>query len=130
MSAKQDYGVDFVNIELRFKPELYLRKDQQMLKGEEVGDFIQKMAQNFYRFGAGWNEQSRSFSASFTYKGGKTTERPKTVTQHGKTVFSAVCKLFVIFELCGGFREGLDAAIENVDELEVYIEDAVAKLLG
>jgi len=128
-STKKDYGVEFVNIELKFRPAMYIGKEEELPNADQLGKWLEDMAGNFYRLGFGYNERSSSFTASLTYKGGKTTDTPPCVTQHGKTWLSAVQKLYIVFEVCGGAREGLKFASDALAQLEVYIEDAVDKLM-
>lgn len=126
---KKDYGVNFVNVELRFKPELYLGKGEALPDEKSCFQWLQTMAKDYFRVGVGWSEQSSSFTASLTYKGGKPTEKPDTVTQHGKSVLSAIHKLWIIFELCGGKEGSWETVRENIAQLETYVEDALSRLM-
>jgi len=128
-SEKKDYGVTFVNIELKFKPELYLPTGKELPDEKELFVWQEAMERAFYRSGGGYNEQSSSWTASLTYKGGKPSEKPTTVTQHGKSKLSAVRKLWVVYVILGAFREGYDVALERLDELEREIEDAIERLM-
>lgn len=129
MTKKTDYGVEFVNIELKFKPELYFQNGDVIPDASTLIKWQEDMAQNFYRFGFSYNERSSSFTGSCTYKGGKTTDTPPCVTQHGKSYLSVVCKLYVVFEVCGASREGFKYAQDVLSQLEDYIESAVKKLM-
>lgn len=125
---KKDYGVDFVNIELSFPPRLYMPRGMELPDGNFLFAWLEKMERDYYKTGGSYNERSRSFTASITNKGGKVDERPKTVTQHGKSKISANQKLYIIFEVCGGWKEGLDVAQDRIEELEGLISEAVDKI--
>lgn len=126
---KQDYGVVFVNIELKFSPELYFQKSEVIPDEAFLFNWLAQMAPNYWRFGFGYNGQSSSFTASATYRGGLTTDTPPCLTQHGRSPLSALLKLYVVLELCGGAREGFKFASDALAELEGYLEAAVQKLL-
>lgn len=126
---KTDYGVEFVNIDLKFKPDLYFSKEDVIPDANALLEWITAMAGNFYRFGFSYNERSSSYTCSCTYKGGKTTDTPPCLTQHGKSAISALLKVYVVMELCGGAVEGFKFASDAVSQLETYVEDAVKKLM-
>lgn len=126
---KKEYGVEFVNIELKFKAELYFSKEDVIPNEADLFSWVGDLAKDFYKFGFGYNERTNSYTASVTYRGGKPSELPPCVTQHGSSPLSALRKLYVVLELCGGKLEGFKFASDSVQQLESYIEDAVKKLL-
>lgn len=128
-AVKSDYGIEFVNIELKFKPSLYVGKGEELPDEPALCKWLEDMAGNYYRFGFGYNERSSSFTASLTWRGGKVTDPAPCVTQHGKTWLSACQKLYIVFETCGGAREGLKFASDALEQLETYIQDAVSRLM-
>lgn len=129
MSSSKIAGIKFVNVELKFKPELYLGKGEEFPNEAQMFDWISSLAANFYRVGFGYNERSSSFTASATYKGGKTTDDAPCLTQHGRTPLSALYKLWLILELAGGKTEGYKFASDVLLQLEDRIEIALEKLL-
>lgn len=129
MANKKEYDVEFVNISLKFSPSMYFNKEDVIPDEARLFAWIKELAKEFYRFGFGYNEQSNSFTASITYKGGKPTDKSPCVTQHGSSPLSALLKLYVVMELVGGRVEGFKFAADGLEQLETYIEEAVKKLL-
>lgn len=128
MMASKDWNVEFVNVELKFKPALYLKEGENFPSEAEMLSWCETMALDWWRVGFGYNDRSSSLTVSFTFKGGKTTDKALCVTQHGRTVYAALCKLYVIFELCGGKNEGFKFAESLISAIEDQIENALDKL--
>jgi len=128
MKTSKFPGIAFENVDLKFKPELYLGKGERLPDVSEITAWLASMAEVYYRFGFGYNERSSSFTCSLTYKGGKTTDDAPCVTMHAKSFLSGCQKLWLVFELAGGQREGIPFARDVLAELESRIEDAVARL--
>lgn len=126
--VKPTYDVEFVNIELRYKPTFYVEKTEVLPNESQLCKWLEEMAGDFYRFGFSYNERSGSFTASLTWKGGKTTDKSPCVTQHGKSFLSACQKLYVVFEVVGGREFGLKHASDALEQLEVYIEQRLEQL--
>jgi len=127
MSSKFS-GIRFENFDLKFKPSLYLGTGEVLPDVSQITVWLEGMATNFYRFGFSYNERSASYTCSLTYKGGKTTEDAPCVTMHARTLLSGCQKLWLVFELAGGAREGIPFARDVLSELESRIEDAVDRL--
>jgi len=127
--AKSDYGVKFVNIELRFKADMYFGKEDVIPDEAQLFVWIQDMAREFWRFGFSYNENNATYTASATYKGGKSTDTPPCVTQHGKSPVSSLLKLYIILEIAQGRNEGFKFATDVISQLEDRVEIALEKLL-
>lgn len=128
--AKQsDWGVEFVNIEVKHKPALYFEGGKVPSLPELIA-WCEQCAPNFWRFGFGYNERTKSFTVSATDRGSMPVDqKPKTLTQHGKSFHSALVKLYVILEVCSVMTEGWAYGGGILQVMEERIDDAIEKLL-
>lgn len=128
MAKKVLSEVEFVNIRLKFSPRLYIRKEESLPDEQQLVAWLEQMACNWYRFGMSYSPETKSVVCSLTYKGGKTDEACPCVSMHGQSLLSAGQKLWLVFEYCGGAREGLSYAADALAQLETYVEDKLSKL--
>jgi len=129
MADKKQYDVEFVNIDLKFSADMYFGKEETIPDANALFEWIKILTEDFYRFGFGYNERSSSFTASITYRGGKSSDKAPCLTQHGRSPLSALLKLYVVMVVAGGAVEGFKFAADSLEQLETYIEQAVKKLM-
>jgi len=129
MSAKPEYGIEFVNVELKFSLDL-VAEDGETLSPEDLLLWVGQIARNHVKIGFGFNSNSSSMTVSLTDRGSvKQGEKPPCLTQHGKTHLSALQKCYFIYEILG--RGSLDEKIINpaLERREEYVEEQIAGLL-
>ena len=100
-SEKKDWGIDFINIEIKYPIET-LMDDSEYPTPEQCFTWIGSKNRNFIKFSFGYNERSRSHTATATDSGSNAKdEKPRAITQHGKSPLSALMKLYFLVEICG-----------------------------
>lgn len=128
-SEKKDYGIDFVNIELKYPIET-LMDDSEYPSPDEFFTWIGKQNRSFMKISFSYNERSRSHTATVTDTDGKLPERrPRALTQHGKSAQSALMKLYFLVEVCGLGRLDESAIETHLGEREDVVSQQLVGLL-
>lgn len=129
MDAKKDYGIEFVNIEMKFSVEL-LAQDHEIPSMEDMFSWMARAtSKQFFKFGVAYSDRTHSFTVSVTDKGGKPDIKPPCLTQHGKSIESALTKVYFLIHILG---EGdLDASrIERaLDDREEQLQLALLQMM-
>lgn len=129
MAEKKDYGIDFVNIEIKYPLETLMRDDEYPT-ADELFVWIGQQNRGYVKVSFGWNERSRSYTATGTDSNEVTKgEKPKALTQHGKSPQSAILKLYFLIELCGLGRLNEDTIEMNLGEREDVVSQQLVGLL-
>jgi len=129
MAAKPDYGIEFLNVELRFSVEL-VADDGEVLTDEDLALWMHQCARNMFKFGFGYNSRSRSFTVSVTDRGSVIGDaKPLCLTQHGKDFYAALQKCYFIIEICGRGEMKPDLIKETLSRREEILEEQIAGLL-
>lgn len=128
MGTKKDYGVSFVNIDLRFKSELYLNESERFPEFEPMMEWVGGMVKDYYRVGISYSERTNSVTVSFTYKGGKPDDTPPCLTFHSNSVYGALKKHYLVFEIFQAVNEGFKFAEGLIQQTEDRIEIALERL--
>jgi hypothetical protein len=126
----QDFGIEFVNIELAYSLDL-LADDGEIPGVDGLLQWVEKSTKAFCKVSMGYNEKSHSFTVSFTDKGSRPVgENAPCLTQHGKTLLSALAKVYFLIEVLGDGTLKSSAMIENLlEEREDYIAQQLVGLL-
>lgn len=128
--AKVQQGIEFVNVEVKHKAELYFQKGALPTLADLFAWMEAPLAE-FWRFGISYNEKSKSYIVSATDKGSMPVDKPALcMSQHGKTVEKALIKVYIVLEVCGVWREGWDKGLDNMETIEGHIDDAIEKILS
>lgn len=126
---KKEWSVDFVNIEIKYPIEALLEEDEYPT-APEMFTWIGDLNRRFVKVTFGYNERSRSHTATATDSGwGKTTDKPRCITQHGKSPESALIKLYFLIQICG--LGGTDQVVidNHLGEREDIVSQKLAGLL-
>lgn len=119
----------FINFTLKFPQELY--HDSDLPPIEEIFLWMEQLAKSSHiKWGVSYNPERSSFIASYTDRGGKTTEPNPCVTAFGGTMLSAYQKLYVMVEVLGLREYGETIARENQDAIETAISKQLMKAMG
>jgi len=129
--AKQisDYGVEFLNVELKFALEL-IAEEGEIVSPDDLFLWMAQATRNMLKFGFGYNAKSRSFTVSVTDKGSVVGDaKALCLTQHGKDHFSALQKCYFIFEVCGRGEMKEEIIAPNLERREEILQEQLAGLL-
>lgn len=129
MATKPMQEVEFWNFDLPYPTNLYFREEVPA-DATQLFAWMETLCKGeFCKFSLGYNERSHSFTATCTYKGGKTTEPAPCVTLHGSNTLSALKKLYVVVQLLGCFTLGKATALNLLDKLNEEIGEGVVKVM-
>lgn len=128
MSDKKDFGLEFLNFDLKYPLDLLLGDDDDI--PEDLFLWIEEKAPQFFKFSFGFNENSRSFTCAITDRGSRPlSEKAPCLTQHGKSVVSALSKCYFLIEICGGGAMNKERISLNLGEREDYVTQQMVGLL-
>jgi len=129
MASKADYGIEFVNIEIKFDLAL-IAEDEEILSLDDLFLWAEQASRNFMKFGMSYNERSSSYTVSVTDKGAlPPSEKPPCITQHGKSLLSAFQKCYFLIEVCGDGRVFKSAIEHRLQQREDVLSEQLAGLL-
>jgi len=124
-----DFGVDFLNINLKFDVEL-LADDSEILSSDDLYLWVSQATRNHIKFGFGYNHKSKSYTVSVTDNGSVIGDaKPACLTQHGKSHVSALQKCHFIIEICGRGTLVEEVILDNLVRREEVLQEQLAKLL-
>lgn len=119
----------FRNFTLKYPTELYY--EQEMPTVEEIEFWKEELAKrDCIKWGFSYHVEKQSFIASYTDRGGKTTDPNYCTTSFGSTALSAHQKLYVVVEIFGLREFGEDTARVNQEAVEGAISKQLFKLMG
>jgi len=119
----------FINFTLKFPTELY--DDAELPTIPTLFQWQETLAKkDCIKWGLSYHVDRASFIASYTNKGGKTTEPDTCTTAFGSSALSALQKLFVLVEVLGLREYGETIARENQEAVENTISDQLKKAMG
>lgn len=129
MAKGGDYGIEFLNVELKFAVEL-VAEDGELLTDEDLVLWMAEATRNMFKFGFGYNSKSRSFTVSVTDRGSVVGDaKPMCLTQHGKNHFAALQKCHFIIEVCGRGEMREEIIAPNLERREEVLQEQIAGLL-
>jgi len=129
MAKGGDYGIEFLNVELKFGVEL-VADEGEILSNEDLLLWVAQATRNMFKFGFGYNAKSSSFTVSVTDRGSVVGDaKPLCLTQHGKNHLAALQKCYFIIEVCGRGEMKLDVIAPNLERREEVVEEQIAGLL-
>lgn len=119
----------FINFNLKLPPELYL--DGELPNELQIMVWTAELAERgFVKWGVSYHAERKAFIASYTYRGGKTTEPDPCITSFGSSLLSAYQKLYVLVAVLGFHEFGEDIARTNQEAIEFALSKELKKAMG
>lgn len=130
MDAKKDYGIEFVNIDMKFSVELLAQDGEIPTVSDMFAWITRATSKQFFKFGIAYSDRTHSFTVSVTDRGGKTDEKPPCLTQHGKSVESALTKVYFLINVLGEGDLNPSRITRALDDREEELQANLLKMMG
>lgn len=130
MTDKPDYGIEFVNIEIRFQVELLADEGELPTIGDLLAWMDKSTSKQFFKFGFSYSERSHSHTVSVTDRGQAPSIKPPCLTQHGKSLESALVKCYFLINVLGEGDLDKERITRALDDREEYLQKKLLEVLG
>ena len=123
---KKDFGVDFVNITMKYDVEL-LENDGEHLEHQEAFSWIEEANRRFIKISFSYSERSHSIIATATDGGSRpANQKPLCLSQHSGSPYGALKKLYFLIEILGGGSINPDRINLGLADREDYVTQKLA----